>query len=330
MAKVSVIVPIYNGEKTLPRLLNSILNQTYSNLELLLVNDASTDGTRAICLEVEKTDHRVKFLDSFGGGVSAARNLGIQNSTGDYLCFFDSDDWVELDWLETLINGIGEADVCVGGYVSDIYNSENELTSSKTIHLGISSVNSDFPIYDFDKLFGLTMALWNKLYKASIIRKNGLRFDERMSLGEDGVFNNSFFRRIPIEKIKLIEKAGYHYIKYQSLSSLSRKFYDNFFEIKQYALEERCLLLDYWGIQQDKLLRFKNDMTFVNIWSAIEAIKMNDGLSKKEKKKRIGKIVKAEKNREQIKKYVPQNWKDRIKKAALLVGNITVLYLLLK
>lgn len=106
MKKVSVIVPIYNVEKYLPRCIDSILNQSYSNTEIILVNDGSNDNSENICKKYKKRDSRIIYLYKQNGGLSDARNYGIRHATGDYLCFIDSDDYIHPKFIEVLINSL--------------------------------------------------------------------------------------------------------------------------------------------------------------------------------------------------------------------------------
>ena len=93
--KISIIVPMYNAEKWLEKCVNSIIEQSYSNIEILLINDGSTDKTLEICKKIEKIDNRVRVIDKKNEGVSKTRNLGLENATGKYIKFVDSDDWLE-------------------------------------------------------------------------------------------------------------------------------------------------------------------------------------------------------------------------------------------
>ena len=97
--KVSIIVPVYNVQKYLARCIESLICQTYGNIEIILVNDGSTDGSEDICKEYKNIDNRIIVINQKNAGLSVARNTGIENASGDYLCFVDSDDWVELDYV---------------------------------------------------------------------------------------------------------------------------------------------------------------------------------------------------------------------------------------
>ena len=121
---ISVIVPVYNVEKYLSECIESIIDQTYLDLEIILINDGSTDGSFDICKEYEKRDSRIKLIDKINGGLSSARNAGIDNASGAYLCFVDSDDCLEKDALMQLYQAISESDISICSMSSD----KNALT----------------------------------------------------------------------------------------------------------------------------------------------------------------------------------------------------------
>lgn len=120
--KISVIVPVYNVEKYLRRCVDSILAQTFTDFELLLIDDGSKDKSGEICDEYAKTDNRVKVFHKENGGVSSARNLGLDNAKGEWICFCDADDWVLSEWLQAFsLLILGNEDIIFSGYIS-IYN----------------------------------------------------------------------------------------------------------------------------------------------------------------------------------------------------------------
>ena len=114
---VSVIIPVYNAEKFLARTINFVLAQTYKNFELLLVDDGSKDKSAEICQQYVEKDERVKYFYKTNGGVSSARNFGIEKATGEYIAFMDNDDEIKPDYLEVHVNNIGNCDLIVSDYV---------------------------------------------------------------------------------------------------------------------------------------------------------------------------------------------------------------------
>ena len=143
---ISVIVPCYNVEKYLKKCVESIVNQSYQNLEIILVDDGATDGTPALCDELAKTDDRIKVLHKVNGGLSDARNAGFATASGKYVAFFDSDDWVEPDTIKIAYDKItaNNSDLVVWGYVADFVDGdERVLNSRKCVVSGICALGND-------------------------------------------------------------------------------------------------------------------------------------------------------------------------------------------
>ena len=131
--KISVIVPVYNAEKYLQRCIDSILNQTFPNFELLLIDDGSKDQSGEICDEYAKKDSRVKVFHKENGGVSSARNVGIDNAVGEYICFCDSDDWVEKTWLLSFFERMCDNDMLITSF--NIYENEKKVEFKSFVSL---------------------------------------------------------------------------------------------------------------------------------------------------------------------------------------------------
>ena len=121
--QISIIIPIYNAANTLDYCINSIINQDFTNWELLLINDGSTDGSFVICKRFEAKDNRIKTFTQNNSGVSAARNLGLKEAHGKYICFIDSDDYIESCYLSSLYK-YKDYDLVICGYYVDLYNNE--------------------------------------------------------------------------------------------------------------------------------------------------------------------------------------------------------------
>ena len=203
--KISVIVPVYNVEKYLPRCIDSILNQTYKNLEIILVDDGSPDNCPAICDEYTQRDSRIKVIHKENGGVSSARNAGLDVATGEYIGFVDSDDWIATNMYEFLINSLTEqkADISICNFHSvDINgNSYNNVQYFGGIFFQDEILNK----YLSDSL--CTPCVFNKLFNAQTI--GGIRFDLSKKIGEDFLFNYFVFKNA--KKIVTVEDLLYYY-----------------------------------------------------------------------------------------------------------------------
>ena len=190
MNNVSIIIPIYNTEKYLPRCLDSVLAQTYSDWEAVLVDDGSQDKSSVICEEYSAKDSRFKTYHKNNEGVSSARNLALDHFHGQYIMFIDSDDMLFPNALETMVKYMqdGIDSVCCTYVTTDEYDSL--IAYSSTDHFGEvierDKALSDFYIPSFGNCFN--GYLWNRLFRTSIIKDNHLRFREDVHIKEDGLF----------------------------------------------------------------------------------------------------------------------------------------------
>lgn len=194
LPKFSLIVPVYNVEKYLHRCLDSILAQTFTNFELLLVDDGSKDLSGKICDEYAAKDKRIQVFHKENGGVSSARNVGISNARGAYISFIDSDDWVEKTYLEEIISNIGDADIMFFSFRWMYEDGCSNIVSygDKVVH-GKDEIEKCILFLKHNdsglNLFGYT---WNKVFKAEIIKKNDIKFIENLSVSEDEIFTLAF------------------------------------------------------------------------------------------------------------------------------------------
>ena len=257
--KITVIVPVYNVENYLNKCLDSIITQTYKNIEIIVVNDGSTDASGEICKEFAEIDHRIIYIEQENAGLSAVRNTGLEIMSGDYVTFVDSDDWIEQDYLETLYKKIVEyqADIAVGNYYSF-----NESEGMFYFHiLGDSYYEKVYDnvsifenLYDSQEMksFALISA-WGKLYKAGLFEQ--LRFDIG-KLGEDGYLNQKIY--LLAEKIVYIHKGIYSYRIRNN--SLSRTWTEKWMHALVDAMSERITLLANLGYPLEKHLAIYRQM----------------------------------------------------------------------
>ena len=188
---ISIIVPIFNTEKYLHQCLDSILSQSYGNFECLLINDGSTDASASICREYVAKDARFRYFEKENGGVSSARNLGIERSEGAYVTFIDSDDWVEFDYLEVLYSAIiqDSADISVSSYRTYEMSRNQWLFHAykRVEHQKVFSkqelINKLMFLDSLDSSYGFASC---KLVRKSVL--TGIWFNESTHLGEDMEF----------------------------------------------------------------------------------------------------------------------------------------------
>ena len=197
--KISVIVPVYNTENYLCRCIESILEQSYTDFELLLVDDGSLDNSGTICDEYAAQNSHVRVIHKENGGVSSARNLGIAQASGEWVTFVDSDDWLDLRCLEMLTNQL-DADMIKCGL-------EPSDKSSSWIFQDQKYDVKDF-IERYEKEF-IARTACVTLYMTDILKKHHIEFDESIRYGEDMIFNLSYL--IHCESVRLVNYIGYIY-----------------------------------------------------------------------------------------------------------------------
>lgn len=211
MNKVSVIVPIYNEEKNLKRCIESLINQTYKNLEIILINDGSTDNSKKIIDSYK--DKRIVAIHKKNTGIGDTRNTGIAKSTGDYIMFVDSDDYIELNYVEVLLKSLNEnkADLAISNYYLDTPNKTYEIDLK---NLGITSIKEDE-----DLLCKINLSPWNKLYKKDLIINNNNKFPYKVKY-EDVPFVVEAV--IKASKISFVPNYLYHYVIKKSGETITR------------------------------------------------------------------------------------------------------------
>ena len=216
--KISVIVPIYNAEKTIKRCICSLVHQSYDNLEIILVNDGSQDCSLSICQNFAEKDSRIIVIDKENGGVSSARNTGIDKASGDFLMFCDSDDWVKTDYCYDMLRCYSEGQLLMCEIEERTKHEESEVMQDVEEDVYVEEINkSKFLEY---KSMGLGSPT-NKLFKRNIVMDNKIKFSEELFLGEDLDFVLSYLKCIP-GNIQYLHKKLYVY-QVENDKSLSKK-----------------------------------------------------------------------------------------------------------
>lgn len=215
---ISIIVPVYNNQDVLKICIESILSQTYKNIQLILINDGSTDNTKEICEWYREKDSRITVIHQENHGVSFSRNIGLDNATGKYITFVDSDDKIDSTYVEKMINKLdaGKNELVICEYADVDYTGEiieqhvnKELTGD---------LKKDYCKVHFSGPF--LAGMLGKIYVLDIIKKYHIRFDETMDYCEDSVFNNTYF--LYVNKYEFIDECLYYYV-HNNMNSLSRR-----------------------------------------------------------------------------------------------------------
>lgn len=242
---ISVIIPIYNAEKYLKTCLESILEQTHKNLEIICINDGSTDGSLQILTEYALKDSRIKSINQKNHGASASRNVGLDNATGDYIMFVDADDYIEKNTCELAVQTAKQhdTDLVFWSYVREYENDskekhflwndgeifENEIVKTSLLRKLCGPFEEELAhpehLHSFE-------SLCPKLYRASIISNNHIRFTniKEMTTSEDGYFNLNFLWYV--KKAIYIKKGLYHYNKTNE-TSVTTVYKKNLFSQRQ-------------------------------------------------------------------------------------------------
>ena len=314
-SKVSIIVPIYNSEKYLKECIESILSQTYKNLEILLVDNNSKDNSYKICEEYIKKDSRIILLKENQKGVAHARNKAIENASGDYVFFIDADDYIEKDFMEKILSEAIEnnADMVISGYTTKLKNSAT---------LNCYKDGNVYNKKDFLKVFqglsnkNLINVQCNKLTKANIVKK--YRINENYISGEDYLFNLDLLK--DCNTIKVSQNCGYVYR--DNTNGVSNRIKTNY--TPHYELTN---MMEMQKIEEEKLLDLgfteKDIEEFIGrkAFSLINKILRNIAYSQLPKKIKKEKYRQLLENTELKKKIDKKNINSNKDKVVFLIYN---------
>ncbi len=240
MEKVSIIIPVYNVEKYLPKCLESVIGQTYADLEIICIDDGTPDRSAAVILSYAEKDGRIRLISQKNQGLSGARNTGVNAATGKYIVFLDGDDWIDPETIETAVNKAKEnsSDVVMWSYIREF---PNKSTEKKLFNLDSDKVFDENGCHKLHRrmagLYGEETAdpsnadslvtAWGKLYKSDIIKENGLEFVDTKLIGtEDALFNLEYFGYV--HRAAFINQPFNHYRKDNDIS-LTRSYKSKLF-----------------------------------------------------------------------------------------------------
>ncbi len=275
---VSIIVPVYKAERYLQKCVNSILAQTYTDFEVLLVDDGSPDMSGAICEKCAVGDNRIKVFHKENGGVSSARNYGLDNAVGDWICFVDSDDIIDDIFLENFhfLSSV-DCDLFLQGYKvieADIVKEVHEFSYDE---LKTSDVKK---VYIDGENLNINNSPVSKLFKRDIIESNNIRFDASTSYGEDHLFVLTYL--LYVKNISISNKSAYLYIHYFNNISLTKRTIPNnefiYYVIKTEELQTNLNAL-FYNVFDNDLQSVKNQRTYSNIYRFISQNTINTDIS---------------------------------------------------
>lgn len=236
---VTVVVPVYNVEKYIEKCLNSIIEQTYRDIEIIIVNDGSKDKSIDICEKIQSKDSRIKIINQKNAGLSAARNTGIQNASGKYICFVDSDDFLDKNYvrllLENLIKNGADISVCDYIYIDEKGKTWTRKIKHNKVYSNIEAIK--------DLLVGTQnteVMTWNKLYKLSLFKEHNIYFPER-KLHEDNFTTYKLYYYS--QSISLINDRLYFYLQ-RTNSIMGKKFNIKRLDVLQAVQETKEFLIN--------------------------------------------------------------------------------------
>lgn len=329
---ISIIVPVYNVEKYLHRCIESIQNQSYSNLEIILVDDGSQDQSPQICDAFADQDNRIKVIHQKNFGQGVARNSALDIATGAYVSFIDSDDWISPDHIKNLYEGLKNcsADVAIGSYTAvGVDQSEKVCRTSleERIYEGRDITDKlILPLIGADEGFHsdvqVNASSSMSLYRMKPIAEYGIRYlDVRQVVGEDLFFNLDVYFRA--QRIVVIDEVGYFY--FENESSTSRKYDKKRFlrtlEFRN-ALEKRA---ECFGLEKEAKMRIERSF-LMKVRVIIRLIVTASDLSRSEKIQSIKDILWNETVHESLMQYPIQSYIPAIRMLAKLMRHRRALF----
>ncbi len=292
--QISIIAPVYNTEKYLDQCIQSVLAQTYTNWELLLIDDGSTDSSGTICDKYAAEDNRIRVFHKGNGGVSSACNLGLDNAKGEWITFIDSDDWVEKNYLENLSNGLG-VDLCSNYYIAHNLNGWRSLPFDNKVY---RSDIADFLSTNIRKL----VFPFCKLYRYDLIKNHKIYFDSDV-YAEDTLFTFTYLSHV--KSIQTQSDALYHYdcsktdslskvyVSWEKLSNTIDKIVSS---IKSIEESFDCNLQEAishfsWQYARKYIINLQKNGSIKEIRNGLIEIVKNDNVKNNLKQKSTGKSI---------------------------------------
>ena len=277
---VSIVVPAYNAQNYIRKCIDSVLAQTYKNIELVIVNDGSTDHTKAICDLYASIDERVHVIHKKNAGVSAARNSGISKAKGILVCFLDSDDWLSPDIIQKGVNKFRADFLNVCGAREFLPNglTKHECIIAQNLTREELVANAIYRIPDDKYSLGTYFrAVWGKLFEKKIIDEYNIRFPENLYMGEDAIFLINYLAHV--SGINVVANDGYNYNRMNEGSATAKYHHDLYeqCEIQYGDILESITenVLNESVIISDSLVNFRWWMVTALIDNSVKGIKNN-------------------------------------------------------
>ncbi len=296
--KISIILPIYNSEKVIKRTIESIIKQTYENIELIIINDGSTDSSGQICKEYARQNNKITYVEINNKGVSNARNIGIQKATGNYIMFIDSDDEYYENAVEKVayeIKNKKDLELVVFGY-DRIHVNTNKVKKMRTYSFDIKNGKDKNLFIEKLQKECLFNQIWNKAFKKTILTENDIKFDTSISSGEDYKFNIQYIASV--NNAIYIDEILYKYYSGEeglSLKTGPNKIYVKLDNLKEHRKLYKKMNYDFTYIDNNYVYTCLSGLTAMKIKNNSE--KTSEYLKKYIENKEIRKELENIKNR---------------------------------
>lgn len=255
---VSVIIPIYDSEKYLAPCIESVLDQTFTNFELLLIDDGSSDRSAEICRYYQGKDKRIRLIQQENAGAGAARNRGLEEAQGAYIMFVDSDDYIDSALLERAYDTIKEtdADLYICGLSVEVFEKEGIVSQKKYSAKGKRNYTITELLNEIEFFYPLIYISGPccKLYRRGVIESEKIRFPLDLTISEDFFFNQKVLSLA--KKVALSDEIYYHY-RFENADSLSHTFYDDYYEMTTFVYDNMRELLQRFGCSNEARARFE-------------------------------------------------------------------------
>lgn len=282
---ISIVVPIYNVEAFLPYSLERIINQTYNNIEIILVNDGSTDNSKIICQEYVKKDRRIKLINQENKGAATARNVGIQNATGEYIGFMDPDDTISLEFYECLYKLITETESdiaeCATTQISQKDFFEGKYKFDSIDDLKYKTINRSEALHRIHNeeiyIVGKSLVVWNKIYKRELW--NNVKFPDGKRYEDDATTYKIFNE---INQLVTIEKILHNYVQRENSA-----MHQEFSKIRLEALDVFDEHIEFFGKFPDRYLFCKCLVRYLRIITTLLDEALNSNYKEKNEVKMI-------------------------------------------
>lgn len=289
---LSVVVPVYNAEKYLANLINSVLSQNFENFELFLINDGSTDKSLEVCNTYSNMDKRIVVIDKKNEGPSATRNLGIEKSSGKYIMFLDSDDIIEPSMFKNMVEAAetNSCDLVMCGFFADIINKGKIISSVNVFEENIVIKNNmSIKEYVVSTMMrnSIFYGMWNKLYKLDIIKERNISLRDDINIGEDLLFNLEY--TYYVQKLQVLKECYYHYFQYDTGENLMSKYRENKYDLMRIWYDKIVWLTG--DVKKDETIDYVNWLNFRYTFSCSIAV-MSSGKKYSEKLEYVSKILK--------------------------------------